>query len=242
MFLDGHDLNGVVAVLLDARQHVLGKLLVGAYLLSILSHADVALVDEQRVLLGLEVLLLPLVGLLRIPHLSREYLGLVVLYHAAAPGRNTLALAAVPLDLHLVELAVLQGFLGEFQLPVACALYALAAVFLVLLPVVEVANEVNIGGVRCPLAEHPAARQLVQSEVKVAGGKVGEFLLAVLRQLANLPEGVVVTAANGSLEGLQPGVVTYQADMRVFLCHHLLGGGLLGFRCCLFCRCHVAML
>ena len=168
MLLDSHDLNGVVAVLLDARQHVLGKLLVGAYLLSILSHAHVALVDEQRVLVGLEGLFLPLVGLLGVPHLSREYLGLIILDNATAPGGNTFALSPIPLDFHLVELSVLQGFLAELELPVTSTLNTLALVLLVLLPVVEVTNQVNLCSIGCPLTEHPTLGKLMQTEIQVS--------------------------------------------------------------------------
>ena len=204
MLLDGHHLNGVVAVGLHARQHILPKLSVCPHLLGILSHADMALVDEQRRLLGLEAGLLPHVGNLRIPYLCGENLRLFVLHNTPAPGRNTLALATVPLHLHLVELTVLQVLVLQFQLPVAGALYALALVFLILLPVIEVADEVYFRCVRCPLTEHPAARQLVQSEVHVTGSEVAQCALAFLRQLRYLPQGMVVAAADGSLEGLQP--------------------------------------
>ena len=76
MFLDGHDLYGIIASLDDAGQHLLAKLLVGAHFLALLRHADVALVDEQRVAAWLEALHAPLVGLLGCPHLGREYVGL----------------------------------------------------------------------------------------------------------------------------------------------------------------------
>ena len=112
---------------------------------------------------------------------------------------------------------MLQGFLAEFQFPVAGALDALAPVFLVFLPVVEVTDEVDVGGVGCPLAEHPALGELVESEVEVAAGKLRQCLLAVSGQLAYLPQGVVVTASNSLLEGFQPSVVANQTDMVFFL-------------------------
>ena len=213
VLLNGHDLNGVVTVLGHSGQHVQAELVVGAHLLGILTHAHMALVDEQRVLLRTEASLLPHVGHGRVPHLCREYLGLVVLHHTAAPGGNTLALATVPLHLHLVQLTVLQVFLLQLQLPVASALNTLAAVLLIFLPVVEVAYEVDVGSVRCPLAEHPSARQLVQAEVEMARGKVAQLDFSVLRQLADFPQCVVVTAANGILIGFQPSVVLYETDV-----------------------------
>ncbi len=213
MLLDGHDLYGVVAVLGHAWQHVVAELHVGAHLLGVLAHAHVALVDEQRVLLRPEASLLPHVGHGGVPHLRGEYLRLVVLHHTAAPGGYALALASVPVDAHLVQLSVLQVFLLQLQLPVARAFYALAAVALILAPVVEVADEVDVGGVGCPLAEHPPARQLMQAVVEVAGGKVREGALAVLRQLVQLPHGVVVAPADGLLIGFQPRIVLHDADV-----------------------------
>ena len=172
VLLNGHYLNGVVAVLLDTGQHVLREFLVGTDFLGILSHTHVALVNQQRRLVGLKGLFLPLVGLFGVPHLRREDLRLVVLYDATAPGGNTLAFSPIPLHLHLIKLTVFEGFFREFQLPVAGSFNALALVFLVLLPVVEVTNEVDFCGVRCPLAEHPALGELVETEIEVTTGQL----------------------------------------------------------------------
>ena len=69
VLLNGHNLNGVIAIFLYSRQDVLGELLVSAHLLGILCHTHVALIDEQRVSMGLEVLLLEDIRLLGVPHL-----------------------------------------------------------------------------------------------------------------------------------------------------------------------------
>lgn len=45
--LDGHELNGCVALLLDAGQHVVTELCVRADALVLARHADVGLVDAQ---------------------------------------------------------------------------------------------------------------------------------------------------------------------------------------------------
>ena len=218
VLLNGHDLDGIVASLGHAGQHVVLELCVAAHFLSILSHTDVALVDEQRTFLGLKAVFLPHIGLGRIPHLGRENLRLIVLHHAAAPCRNALAFTAVPLHLHLVELAVLQVLFLQTQLPVAGAFNALAAVVLVLGPVVEVADEIDVGSVRCPLAEHPSAVQLMQAEIEMAGGKVGEALLTIIGELTDFPECMVVTAADGVFIRLQIGIVLYECNMlRCFL-------------------------
>ena len=102
MLLDGHHLDAVVSVLDNSRQHVLGKLLVGAYLFGILSHTHVTLIYEQRILAGLEGLLLEYVGFLGSPHLSREYLCGIVLHYALAPCRDSLPFSTIPLHLHLI--------------------------------------------------------------------------------------------------------------------------------------------
>ena len=46
MLRDGHKLDGVVAVRLDARQYLLGKLLISPDLPLLLRHTDVRLVNQ----------------------------------------------------------------------------------------------------------------------------------------------------------------------------------------------------
>ena len=79
MLLNGHHLDTIVTVLDDAWQHIVLELSICANLLGILSHTHMTLIDEQRVLLGFEVLLLELVWFLRIPYLGGEYLCTFVL-------------------------------------------------------------------------------------------------------------------------------------------------------------------
>ena len=111
MLLDSHHLDTVVAVLNDTRQHIVLELGIGAHLLGILSHTHMALVDQQWILLRLKGLLREHIGLLGIPYLSREYLGIVILHHPTTPGRDTFTFTTIPLYLHLVKVTVLQGFL-----------------------------------------------------------------------------------------------------------------------------------
>ena len=99
---------------------------------------------------------------------------------------------------------MLEGFLGKLQFPVVGSLDALAAVFLCLLPVVEVTNEIDFSSVRSPLTEHPALGELMQSEVEVTGSKVGECLLSVVGELTDLPQCMVMTTTDGILKGFQP--------------------------------------
>ena len=228
MLLDSHDLDAVVTVLNDTWQHVFLEFRVGAHLLGILSHSDVALVDEQRSGARLEGLLLPLVRF-RAPHLCRENLGLLVLNHTVGPCRDSLAFSAFPVHLHLEEVAVLHRLLRHLELPVACALDALGAIFRRFLPVVEVTNQIDVGSIRCPLAEHPTLLGLVQSEVVVSVGKVAERNLTVAGKLAQFPECMFMTAYDGWLKVCQVWVVLYQSYM--FGCsslHCFLGCSLLG--------------
>ena len=111
MLLNRHHLNGIIAVFLNAGQHILREFLVSSNLFGILSHSYMALINQQRSLVGLEGLLLEFVFLLRIPYLCRENLGLIILYNTTTPGRNTLTFSPIPLHLHFVKVAVFNGFL-----------------------------------------------------------------------------------------------------------------------------------
>ena len=46
MLLNGHNLNAIIAVFHDTRQHIVFKFGVGSYFFSILPHPDVALVNK----------------------------------------------------------------------------------------------------------------------------------------------------------------------------------------------------
>lgn len=99
---------------------------------------------------------------------------------------------------------MLNGFFRKFQLPVACAFNTLALEFLILLPVIEVANQINLCSVGCPLTEDPSLGKLMQTKIEMTGSKICQFLLAVLRQLTDFPQGMVMTAADSILKRLQP--------------------------------------
>ena len=106
MLLDGHHLDAVVTCSLHAGQHVILEFYVCTHALTLLGHTHMALVYEQRILFGFEILMFENVSLAGIPYLGREYLGTAVLHHPAAPCRNTVTLTAVPFDAHLVMLSV----------------------------------------------------------------------------------------------------------------------------------------
>ena len=173
VLLNCHDLDSVIPVGLDARQDIGAELLVGAHRLLVLSHANVALVDEQRLHIGLELRYLELIFLAGVPHLSREYLGNIVLNHSGGIGGNALALTALPVDRELEQVAMLHAALRQRDFPVA-ALERAHLVGCALGPVVEVANHENLGGIRSPLAQHPSLLGVMQPVVVISVGKVDE--------------------------------------------------------------------
>ena len=227
MLFDSHNLYAVVTVCLNARQHVLAELVVCAHLLCILRHAYMALVYEQRRLVRLERLLLPFVRL-RVPHLRREYLCILVLHNACSPSRDAFAHAAVPVYVHLEEVTVLHCLCGQFQLPVASLVDAFCFIFFVFFPIVEVAHKVDFLCVRCPLAEHPSTCSLVQAIIFVSVGKICQLCLSIIGQYIQFPQGVFVSAAYSVLVRLQIGVVLHKSDVLYSRFLHSL---------CAFCLC-----
>ena len=95
--------------------------------------------------------MLPLVGSLGLPYLAGEDFGFLVLHYAVGIGGDTLSCASVPLHEQFVELSVLECARREVDFPVA-VIDRLQAICLVFLPSVHVADDVDGGSVRCPLA------------------------------------------------------------------------------------------
>ena len=112
MLLQGHDLEGVVAEFLHLRKDGGAEVLERGDLLLLGRHADVAFIDHRmRPLAGPGML--PDVFLGRIPHLRGESLRHLVLDGAGHVGREALPRPAGPLDIELVQLAVLQHEGGQ---------------------------------------------------------------------------------------------------------------------------------
>ena len=217
VLLDGHDLDGIVAVLLDAGQDIVLELRVGADLLRIAAHADMAFVNEQRVAVRVEHAMMPMIMLFRIPHLCREDFRLLILHDALAPGRDALPRAARPVDLHLIQVAMLHRLGRQFQFPVSRIADFLTAVFLDLFPVVEIADEIDIQCMRRLLAEHPAALRAMQAIVLVPVREIGQ-MPGTARQLVHFPDRVVVPAADRVFVRLQPAIPGNQSNV-FFLFH-----------------------
>ena len=223
MLLDGHDLDGIIAISDDTRQHLLAKLAIGTHLLLVLRHSDMALIDQERLRLRRQRLRHPTVRRLGRPHLCREDMRRIILHHAVGPGRYTLAFSTIPLDVHLIKLSVAQGVGRKREQPVVRVLDPTASVGLLLLPRTEVADEINVRGMGSPLSEHPPRIRPMQTEILIAIRKVGERLLAVARQLVYLPQGVVVATPYRLLIRLQIGVVAHNADVLHYMGFYLCG-------------------
>ena len=218
---NGHDLDAVVAILDDAREHIVLEFSVGSHLFRILSHTDVAFVDEQWVSVWLEILFLPNVRCFRSPNLCGENLRVFVLYHSVNPSRDALAFPTLPFHVEFEQIAVLHGTRTEFQFPVARVLQTLHLVLVLLLPVVEIAHHVDVSGIWCPLTQHPSALVgAVETIIKIAIGKVREFLLAIVGELVEFPERMLMSSANSILKRFEPCIILHQSDMLYFLRSH----------------------
>ena len=112
VLLDGHDLDAVVAILDDSRQHLFTELGISSYAFFVLRHTNMALVNKERRRVRFELCGLPLIGLLRSPCLRSEEFRLIILHDARSPCGDAFALTAFPMNGELEELAVLNGLGG----------------------------------------------------------------------------------------------------------------------------------
>ena len=136
------------------------------------------LVDhEAAVLRGVERVALP-VERLRRPELGRVILCRLVLHHARGIGRDAVFPAVVAVDVELVERAVEQP-VAVHRLREEGAPYAVRVAlhtYLGTLPVVEIAEDVDVVRPRQPLAQPPAVQHVVPlpAEIAVAVGVVDD--------------------------------------------------------------------
>ena len=177
MLHDGHQLHGVVAVRLDARQDVRHELQIGAHALLFRRHTDVGFIDDGRdVLRGPELFVRPRKRLARAPDHGVEAVGLLVLLDVAGIERNTVLGHAVLMGhSHLVAGEMLDGVRAlDLNLPVAVAhgRHGMRRA----VPAVEIADQVHLLGSRRPLTVHPAALDLVQTVIQITAGEIGQRL------------------------------------------------------------------
>ena len=155
MFLYCHQLDAIISILDDARQHILLELCITAHFLCILSHAYMCFVDQKWIFRWLESFLLPDILMLWSPHLCREHLGDIILHDASAPCWNTLSLSSFPVYGHLIKLPMLHCLGWKLQFPVVRIFYSLGSKFLFFLPTVEISYEINLCSIWSPLTKHP---------------------------------------------------------------------------------------
>ena len=152
MLLEGHDLQGIVPEIPDARQHVLTEFVERGHLLLLGAHADMGLIDEGTAVMRNEAGMPPAVFLGRKPYLCGENLRLRILDAPRGIGRKPLAAAAVPLHYPLEQRAVRHIRSRQTELPVASS-YGVQPVLLILSPAVEIPDEVYRRSVRSPFPE-----------------------------------------------------------------------------------------
>ena len=176
MLHHGHELHGVVAVLLDAGQNVAHELQIRAHALFLGRHADVRLVNQRRhVLLRPEFAVRPLKFLARVPDGGAEVVRLFILHDVGGVERDAVFRAARAGDGNLHLAAVPEGAdAGDHNLPVAVAhrLHRVACS----VPVVKLADQVHGRRTRRPLAVNPAALDLVETVIQVAAGELRQRL------------------------------------------------------------------
>ena len=102
------------------------------------------------------------------------------------------------------------GMGREVDFPCALA-YVAELVLWEFAPGVEVAYEVDVGGVGCPFAEGPSLWCLVESVVEVSVGELGEGLLSLLCDAAEGLEGVLVSSLYGCCVWGEPWVMAYDS-------------------------------
>ena len=170
MFGDCHELHGVVTSLLDARQDLLGKFVICSHLGLLLSHTDMRLIDQQiSHFFGVKLLVVPLVGLLGIPELSRVILRHFILHNTRSVGWDTVVPTISAMDVQLVERAVLQQMaihcLGQEDTPHAVAI--LVQTQLGTLPRVKITKDKDVVCLGQPLSEPPSRERVIPLPTKV---------------------------------------------------------------------------
>ena len=173
MLHNGHQLNGVVTGLLHMRKGVIGKLTVRTDLALFLCHTHMGLVDVHM-LFALEAGIRPVEGLVVVYDLSAECGGLGVLHHTAGKQRNMFCAGVVSVHNGLDLAAFPQFIFTQIQFPVTVAKIGHRMAGLV--PVIELAFQVQLVSAGCPLTVDPAIFQMVDTVVVMCIGKVIQSL------------------------------------------------------------------
>ena len=163
MLLKRHYLDGVITEILDVRQHIAPELIKCSDLLLFGAHTYMAFI-YKRVLSLPRPAVPPSVRLSRIPDLRTERLGLRILHRPRHIGGKTFSPASGPFYVKLVQSPVGQEHSRDDNLPVAVA-DRMHGVCLRPLPVVEIADYIDLRSVGSPLPEHPVPISVVMKSV-----------------------------------------------------------------------------
>ena len=222
MLLYRHNLYGVIPVLDYARQHIVAELGIRAHSLAILCHAYMTFVYQQRPHIGNKARIMPYIGLLGAPDLCSKKFGVCILPYTRGICRNAFALAAIPLDKHLVKVAVLHRSGFEYAFPDA-VLHARQRILRQPLPVAEIALESDSRCIGSPFTKAPASVvQAMQSEIFVGVGKVFQSLGATRSQPFFGSYSVLMSPFDSCSVRLQPRIVAYNCQRlsRTYILFH----------------------
>ncbi len=156
MLLNGHYLNGVIAVGMDTGQHFVAELGVGAHALALLGHTYVTFVNEQRLGVGLKVGHLPRIRL-GSPDLCGKQMRHRILDHTCGVGRQTFAGATGPAHIHFIEIAVMQGIGRQRDFPHTVVAHTVELIAGHSLPTRKITYHTYRSSAGSPLAEGPGA-------------------------------------------------------------------------------------
>ena len=171
MFLYSHYLYAIVTLLSHTRQYIVAEFHIRAHLLLILSHTDMAFVDEQGIGIGFELICLPYIGLLGRPSLSTEYLCLGILHYTIDPCRYAFSLSTFPMNTQFEERAMLEGLVLNLYFPISRLRYTLHGKLGTLLPTIEVTYDEDFCCIGSPFTQYPPILFTVQAEIEIAIGK-----------------------------------------------------------------------
>ena len=153
MLLKSHYLKSIITELSHLRKDIQSELLESTDLLLLRSHTDMALINKRMRSLA-RLLVLPYIRFHRIPHLSTETLGMRVLHSSGHICRQSFSSTAFPLDVKLEQGSMIKEHVREHYLPVSAS-YRLECIYITAFPVVELTDDIYLGSIRRPLAEHP---------------------------------------------------------------------------------------
>ena len=214
MLLDSHYLNTVVSIGSDAWQDLFAEFSVASHLLLLSSHTDVAFIDEQRVDLRTECLMLEFVGSPRCPHLCTEDFVYWVLYHPACTGGDALSLASFPANFQFVEVAMFDGISGKFQFPIH-HVFPAQLVLRMFFPVIEVSNQVDFRSIGCPFSENPSILCAMQSKIEVSVCHVRQQHFSIIGQFLQLVLYELMPTIDGFFVRGQPRVILDECQLSI---------------------------